>query len=85
MPKFEIKHNCRSKQWRSYLIADNGEKLFWSETYQRFAGALKATKLARGSNHYPITRVDINSNRFPVDEQDVDKLIAEDERVEQNV
>ena len=36
----------RNKQFRVNIVADNGEKLFTSETYTRKAKAMKAVGLA---------------------------------------
>jgi len=38
--KFVIKKT--GKQYRAYIIANNGNKLFWSERYKQIASARKA-------------------------------------------
>ena len=44
MIKFEIVRT-RNKQFRARLIARNGKVVFWSETYRRRAGVIKALRL----------------------------------------
>lgn len=50
---FELRRT-RNKQVRAYIIAGNGEVLFWSEPYKRRVDAVKAIRLVKLGSPYLI-------------------------------
>lgn len=56
LPRFEVRQNRVTRQWRFRLRAPNGEVVLASETYKRKAGALNAiAAIKRSAKDAPIT------------------------------